>query len=191
VVSGGGIVIPYEPRYFYRPRNLIDVPTAWKGIESILHDLISRFCPDATRCLEIGVDYGYSTVALSNFFASVVGVDTFRGDEHAGARDVNLYERVRDALLAYPNIRLVQADYRDFFQSNPCCSFDLAHIDIIHTYDDTLACGRLAWEVSRMLMFHDTRSFPEVMRAVTDLADETGAQFYEWPECNGVGILKR
>ena len=184
-------MIPYEPRYLYKPKNLIDVPTAWNGIESILHDLISRFCPDATKCLEIGVDYGYSTVALSNFFASVVGVDTFEGDVHAGQRDNGMYERVRDSLLPYPNIRLVKSDYLKFFRNSPITAFDLTHIDIIHEYDATCTCGEYALNCSRVVIFHDTRSFPEVMRAVSDLAIEFKADFYEWPQCHGVGILVR
>lgn len=184
-------MIPFEPRYLYRPPRLIDVPTAWNGIESILHDIVSRFCPHATKCLEIGVDYGYSTAALSNFFASVVGVDTFAGDVHAGHRESGeMFEKVRNSLLSYHNVRLVKADYKEFFHYlNRCTDYDLAHIDIVHTYNETLECGRMAMNVSRVVLFHDTRSFPEVMRAVSDLAEEKCAQFYEWPKCHGVGIL--
>lgn len=188
-------MIPYEPRYLYKPQHLIDVPTAWKGIESILHDLISRFCPMGTVAIDIGVDYGYSTVALANFFPVVVGVDTFEGDVYAGQRDAGMYERVRESLWAYPNIRLVHSDHRTFFGTLPdrvgYPQFDLIHVDIVHTYADTHACGREALKWSRVVLFHDTRSFPEVMKAVSDLAAETHCGFYEWPACNGLGILVR
>lgn len=183
--------ILYEPRYLVKPSRLIDVPTAWTGIESILHDLIARFCPDGVRALDIGVDYGYSTVALSNYFASVTGVDTFEGDEHAGMRGPEMYEQVRDALLPYPNIRLSRCNYKDFFAGRypRSARFDLCHIDIDHSFESTLDCGRLACRCSDVVLFHDTRSFPEVMRAVEQLSDGTNSRFYEWPECHGLGIL--
>lgn len=181
--------IPYEPRYRVRPQRMIDVPTAWNGIESILHDLICRFCPGGTRALEFGVDYGYSTVALANYFPVVVGVDTFAGDEHAGQRDDGMYNRVRESLWAFPNIRLVKSDYRDF--TAVPSSFDLAHVDIVHTYEETRACGEIALLCSKCVIFHDTHSFPEVMRAVSHLADIFGCVFYDWPECHGLGILTR
>lgn len=182
--------IPYEPRYRVRPQRMIDVPTAWNGIESILHDLICRFCPGGTRALEFGVDYGYSTVALANYFPVVVGIDTFAGDEHAGQRDDGMYNRVRESLWAFPNIRLVRSDYRDFLATNTEM-FDLTHIDIVHTYDRTFECGQLALLYSQVVIFHDTRSFPEVMRAVSELADRNNRTFYEWPESHGLGILVR
>jgi hypothetical protein len=180
--------ITYVPRYRRMPPQILNVPTAWNGIESILHDLICRFCPGGISALEIGVDYGYSIVALANFFPVVVGVDTFCGDVHAGERDKDMYERVRDILAPWTNIRLVKADYRDFFRENGA-RFDLVHIDIVHTYEDTFRCGAMALMFSRVVIFHDTQSFPEVMLAVSDLAEKYEKRFYEWPECNGLGIL--
>lgn len=181
-------MIPYVPRYLHKPR-VINAPTAWNGIESILHDLISRFCPGGTAALEVGVDYGYSASALANYFPIVVGVDTFEGDVHAGQRDEGLYERVRESLLPWSNIRLVKANYREFFTQYHYPYFDLAHIDIVHTYEDTFACGEFAIRNSHVQIFHDTRSFPEVMRAVSDLANKYSRVFYEWPERHGLGIL--
>jgi hypothetical protein len=36
-------VIPYVPRYRKTPERMLQVNSAWKGIESILADLIERF----------------------------------------------------------------------------------------------------------------------------------------------------
>lgn len=179
--------ILYTPRYLWKPPRLLDVPSAWKGIEVILHDLISRFCPSATTVLDIGVDYGYSTAAFANLVPVVVGVDNFKGDDpHAGTREDGMYERVRTTMLAFPNVRLVQSGYEDFFYSGDRRA-DITHIDIVHTYEDTYKAGILA--KSPVILFHDTRSFPDVMRAVEDLADMRCRTFYEWPECHGLGIL--
>jgi hypothetical protein len=75
-------VIPYVPRYRKTPERMLQVNSAWKGIESILADLIERFEIQPQRCLEFGVEFGYSTVALSSYFDSVTGVDIFIGDKH-------------------------------------------------------------------------------------------------------------
>jgi hypothetical protein len=68
-------MILYSPRKINLPPKLIDVPSAWKGLESILLDLIERFRIPRNTALEFGVDYGYSTVALSNYFSRVIAVD--------------------------------------------------------------------------------------------------------------------
>ncbi len=75
-------VLPYVPRTRKLPSRVLSSPTAWKGIESVLSDLILRFNIGDRRCLEFGVEYGYSTVALSSFFDTVTGVDIFCGDKH-------------------------------------------------------------------------------------------------------------
>src|SRR5947209_2929065 len=80
---------PYIPRYRQMPTRALSVESAWQGIESILQEMIERFDLGTDRCLEFGVEFGYSTVALSSFFSSVVGVDTFRGDKHTtNSRDL-------------------------------------------------------------------------------------------------------
>lgn len=183
--------IPYKPRYFHTPKNLIDVPTAWKGVEFILHDLITRFCPTATTCLELGVEHGYSTVALSNYFSVVVGVDTFAGDYFCGQRDPEVeYPIVRDKLLEFQNIRPIRSTWQDFFATNKA-RFDLVHIDVTHTFEDTFECGYYAARFADVILVHDTVSFTPVMNAVEALSRLMGMTFYNWPEVHGLGILVR
>jgi hypothetical protein len=73
--------IPFEPSVL-RPVPTIDVESAWKGHELVIGDVLDRFDVGRTRCLEFGVEFGYSTVVFSSYFTSVTGVDLFTGDIH-------------------------------------------------------------------------------------------------------------
>src|SRR2546423_2318055 len=75
-------ILRYVPQRRKSPKRVLRVKTAWKGIESVLGDLINTFNVGRSRCLEFGVEFGYSTAALSCFFDEVIGVDTFTGDKH-------------------------------------------------------------------------------------------------------------
>jgi predicted O-methyltransferase YrrM len=189
--------IPYTPRSLFRPARLLDVPTAWNGVESVLLDVIQRFRVRQRRALEFGVDYGYSTSALANFFDQVLGVDTFTGDAHAGFREEEMYERVRANFEAnhFDNVILCKDSFEQF-TTLADFSWDLIHIDIFHEYAPTLAAARWAVAHSHVVLLHDTRAFPDVMRACCDLtAEEILAgrplYFYEWDQCHGLGILSR
>jgi hypothetical protein len=179
--------LPYVPQHRKLPPRVLSVPTAWKGIESVLGDLIQRFGIGTERCLEFGVEHGYSTAALSCFFDTVIGVDTFLGDKHT--RDTtDHFAATSERLSCFDNIRLVRSDYRDW-TAHDDRSYDLIHIDIIHTYIDTFTCGLWSTQHAPCVLFHDTESFPAVKRAVLDISRKTGKQFYNFVESNGLGIL--
>lgn len=180
-------IIPYIPDHRQAPQRRLDVVSAWEGIQDILADIIQRFHIDTERCLEFGVEYGFSTVALSSYFKSVTGVDTFTGDLHT-ANKQNIYQETLDRLAPYPNIQLVRSDYRDFIRSEHG-TFGLIHVDIIHTFADTFACGLWSANNSACTIFHDTISFPEVKRAVLEIARATDKRFYNFAESFGLGIL--
>jgi hypothetical protein len=180
-------VIPYVPKHRQLPTRAVPVVSAWKGIETILADIIERFDLGTRRCLEFGVEHGYSTAALSSFFDEVTGVDTFTGDKHT--RDPrDLFQSTSERLSEFPNIRLMRNDYRQWIAKD-VSQYDLIHIDIVHTYADTLACGFWSAKQAKCVLFHDTESFPAVKRAVTDVARKSGKSFYNFKESNGLGIL--
>jgi hypothetical protein len=179
---------PYIPHTTFKPLHLIDVPSAWRGLESIMLDILNRFGVPREAALEFGVDWGYSTVALSNFFKQVIGVDHFQGDVHAGSRDNSFEQKVRTALLPYPNISLITSSVDDFIRDNNN-RYNLIHIDIVHNYEPTYQCGLWAANHADIVLFHDTESFPDVKRAVGDIAKATNLRFYNYPFCNGLGIL--
>lgn len=171
---------------------VLDVPTAWNGIEAALSDLMDRFQILPVNCLEFGCDYGYSTSALANYFSQVVAVDTFQGDAHAGFREPVMFEQVSENFQknGFDNVLLMRMDLTEFIRN---CSgrFSLIHVDVFHEYLPTKIAARWAVDHAPVTICHDTRSFPEVMQACGDVAEETGCHFYEWDQCHGLGILSR
>ena len=178
---------PYVPGTLYTPSNLLDVVSAWKGNEKVIKDIIDFTGIKTKSCLEFGVDNAYSTVAFSNFFDTVTGVDIFTGDFHAGLHEDNFIS-VSQAVSNIPNIKLVKADYKDFIKNNTEF-YDLIHVDIVHSYEDTYRCGLWAAEHSDCTLFHDTISFMEVIKAVKDISKKTNKRFYHFRELYGLGIL--
>jgi Methyltransferase domain len=180
-------IIPYHPERLETPRRVLDVRSSWRGIESVLADVIKTFHIKPGRCLEFGVEFGYSTVALSSFFDTVTGVDTFVGDKHTGVHR-DLYTETVEKLKQYENISLVRSDYRDWIKSDNS-RYDLIHVDIIHTYTDTFTCGLWAARHSRCAIFHDTESFRAVKMAVADICRQTDKSFYNFSDSFGLGII--
>ena len=132
--------IEYSPLKIDRPKRLAQSQSqAWVGLESILLDIIEFSKIERNGALEFGVEFGYSTSALANYFKTVTGVDIFTGDPHAGHHG-DIYELTKNNLREFQNIELIQSDYKDFIKSTESI-FDLIHVDIIHTYEDTYNCG--------------------------------------------------
>jgi hypothetical protein len=186
-LRSGVLIWPYVPAYRKAPARKLDVVSAWSGIEEILAEMIERFGLKTERCLEFGVEHGFSTVALSSYFESVTGVDTFMGDIHTKIDD-DIYDAALALVAPYGNIHLVRSDYRDFILRDSGF-YDLIHVDIVHTYEDTLACGLWSAQHSKCTIFHDTQSYPDVKRAVIKIAGDTGKKFYNYKESFGLGIV--
>ena len=183
--------ITYVPKKLVKPLRMIDVPSAWGGNELIIEDLIERFQISPKRCIEFGVQHAFSTAALANYFKHVIAVDHFAGDEMAGIGDPDhTFNGTKEALKDFPNITLARTSYQDWIRKDDS-EYDLVHVDIVHTWEDTYACGAWAADHSDVLMFHDTLSFPEVMEAVKDLAFDFDMNFYNYPHSHGLGILSR
>lgn len=183
--------IKYEPKFEQdRPLVLQNVkPTAWGDIPTILGSIIKEFNVETNNALEFGVEYGYSTSALANYFKHVTGVDTFIGDVNSNKRKF-FFNETKDLLIHWSNIRLIPMDYQTYtgIKENDF-KYDLIHIDIIHTYEDTFSCGDWALQHSDVVIFHDTISFQEVYNACRDLSEKHNCAFYNYEESHGLGIL--
>lgn len=185
---GGKKDIPvYKPKKIIKPARLLAVDTAWTGLESIIEDILDRFEIKRDRCIEFGVEFGYSAVVFSNFFKDVTGVDTFEGDEHTLYKGEH-FEETKMSLSIYPNIHLHKSDYRDWIKQDQGI-YDFAHVDIVHNYKETFECGLWAAGHSTCTIFHDTESFPEVRRAVIDIAKASGKRVFNYPKSHGLGIV--
>jgi hypothetical protein len=178
---------PYKPRSLNKPEKLIEIVSAWKGLELIIGDIVTQFGLPQERCIEFGVEFGYSAVVFSNFFDKVIGVDTFEGDIHTENKTEH-FQQTSERLRAFTNIQLVKSDYKDWIASDNT-RYNLAHVDIVHNYHDTFECGLWAARHSDCTIFHDTESFPDVRKAVKDIARATGQQLYNYPQHFGLGIL--
>lgn len=179
----------YNPTSRHHPVLFTEMPSAWGDIPTIILDIIERFNIKRNKCLEFGVEYGYSTSAFSNYFKEVIGVDTFEGDTHSGYKQDHL-EKTRKDLEPYQNIKLIKSTYQDFIKNNNNNQYDLIHVDIIHNYQETFECGEWSLFHSNITLFHDTESYPEVKKVCEDLASKYNIEFYNYPDSHGLGILK-
>lgn len=177
----------YAPDKVHYPK-IINVSSAWGDIPYILLHLLETFKVKRNKCLEFGVEYGYSTSALANYFKEVIGVDTFRGDINSGIKKDH-FETTKQNLKDFPNIKLIKSDYKDFIKDNDQ-QYDLIHVDMSHDYNETFHCGEWSIMHSNTTIFHDTESFPQVKHACEDLANKYSMEFYNYPRSNGLGILK-
>ena len=118
-------------------------------------------------------------------------MDTFEGDCHAGytSSRTEAFRNAEENLAPWPNVIVEWMSWSEFANGFPETRVDLIHIDIEHSL--TVTKPALAWAVEHapVVIAHDTRSFPEVMQACGEVAEEHGRLFYEWPECHGLGIL--
>ena len=177
----------FTPQRKAKPEKLIEVASAWAGLEEIIEDVLNRFEIGRDNCIEFGVEFGYSAVVFSNYFKQVTGIDTFKGDRDTINKSDH-YDETSKKLASYANIRLVKSDYKNWIAQDTAL-YDFAHVDIVHNYRDTYRCGLWAAIHSNCTVFHDTESFPEVMRAVKAIAKATGKRFYNYPHNNGLGII--
>lgn len=182
-------MIEYIPMERDTPRLFTGKNSAWGDIPTIIKDIINRFNIKTDKALEFGTEFGYSTSAFANYFDKVVGVDIFTGDMHAGFVQ-NHYEETKSNLSSWSNIELVKSDYRDYIRENND-RYDMIHIDIVHTYNETFECGEWAINHSDVVVFHDTLSFPEIMRVCEDLSTKYNLEFHNYRYSHGLGILVR
>jgi hypothetical protein len=190
----------YEPTKLVEPKHTLNLPptvngSAWKGMEWVLTDILERFEVKRNVVLEFGTEYGFSAVALSNFFEKVIGVDTFTGDQHSGVRE-NFYEVTEGFVAPYPNIELIQMSWEDFTTRHagvqtmaPVMGYGLIHIDVEHTYEMTMGVGSWAVQHAPIVLFHDTMSFPPVSWACADIANANGLRYFNYIKDFGLGIL--
>ena len=138
---------------------------AWSGHVPFAYDLMASLKPSIF--VELGCHQGesYSAFcqAVSDFGLNTVcyGVDTWKGDKHAGFYEEKIYEN----LLAFNQKNyggfsyLLRKDFDSAQQQFSDESIDLLHIDGLHTYD-AVKHDFETWlpkiKKSGAILFHDT-----------------------------------
>lgn len=113
--------------------------------------MIERFDIGTHRCLEFGVEFGYSTVTLSSFFNSVWALIHFWETSIRLITMMSIKKRSA-GYPASPTSQLIRSDYKDWIQKDEN-DYDLIHVDIIHSYADTFACGFMECKSSKVYNF--------------------------------------
>lgn len=151
--------------------------------------------------LDLGVHWGCSTFAFAqaikdhDIACELIGVDTFRGDDHAGRYGEEVYEFVQDcAARAYKGVR-IRIERSTFDEALPTVadgSVDIIHFDGLHTYADLRHDFEL-WlpKLSRdgMMLLHDIK--PERPYGSERFWAEVSAVFpsMEFHHSWGLGVL--
>ena len=171
--------------------------SAWIGHEQFMDWLVSTRRPD--RFVELGVHSGWSFFAACNAVkrnglkTKCIGIDTFKGDEHTGAYDEEVYEGVtalRDANFA-DFAELWRMTFDEAAEKVAPNSVDLLHIDGRHLYEDVKHDFE-TWEPKLFpgatVLFHDI-AVPEF--GVQRFWNELKAHYphFEFEHAYGLGVL--
>ena len=116
-------------------------PSTWWQHVPIAHWLIAQHQP--SKVVELGSHYGVSFFAFCEAAEAfspktfIYAVDTWAGDEHAGAYNNDVYGTVRKHWNTYHKhrARLVRSTFDEAAEHFPDASIDLLHIDGLHTYE--------------------------------------------------------
>ena len=139
---------------------------AWSGHLPFAYDLVWALQP--THIVELGVDRGESLLAFSHaaqlysLETSILGVDSWKGDTHAGSSSIHLMESVLSDLdaLDFPGTRIARSYFAQALGDEKDGSIDLLHIDGLHTYEAVMrdwndAHAKLSDRA--VVLFHDTQ----------------------------------
>jgi Methyltransferase domain len=137
--------------------------SAWEENHAFANWLVQRKNPVCT--VELGVDYGYSLFALSEYNnGHVFGIDLFMGDAHAGERDwASQYKSVVDFIIENKLHRthVIRGDFAEV-ATGWVAGIDILHIDGLHTYE-AVAQDWANWapklNEKAVVLLHDTCSF--------------------------------
>lgn len=134
---GTEIIQTELPSLHFEPR-LYDVG-AWTPHLHFAYDLVAALKPRVL--VELGVDRGESYFAFCQSAAEnktgtrCFGVDTWRGDQHAGGYDETTFAQVSEHNRTHYEAfsTLIRASFEDALEKFEADSIDLLHVDGLHT----------------------------------------------------------
>jgi glycosyltransferase involved in cell wall biosynthesis len=183
---------------FRRPTRL-DVVSAWYGHIPFAHWIVGAVQPVAL--IELGAHNGVSysafceTVLAEHLPTRCTAVDTWRGDEHAGFYDDQVFVDLQSFHAArYSSFStLMRCTFDEALPKFTDGTIDLLHIDGRHRYED-VSHDFTSWlpKLSRraVVLFHDT-NVRQGDFGVWKLWEELTARYpaFEFPHAYGLGVL--
>ena len=182
----------------FNPSHRTDIQSWW-GHFGFAQRLVNALQPPLF--VELGVHKGDSyfcfveALSLIPSYFNAFGVDTWKGDEHAGFYDDSVFADVVAVNARYSmRSALVRSTFDDAFNDLPG-TINLLHIDGLHTYEAVSHDFRL-WEpkVSDVILLHDI-NVPVESFGVWKLWNEIKAEFpgrtFEFSHCNGLAVLAK
>ncbi|WP_210317251.1 class I SAM-dependent methyltransferase [Oryzicola mucosus] len=180
-----------RPRYMARSAWQEHVPFAFWMIEALQPDVV----------VELGVHTGVSYFSMCQAVerleidARCFGVDTWKGDVHAGFYDEDVFEQVRSHNDKYYSgfSRLVKSTFDDALKHFSDGMIDLLHIDGLHTFE-AVEHDFEAWlpKLSKraVVMMHDT-NVREKDFGVFRLFEQLRTKYpnFEFVHGHGLGVL--
>lgn len=183
---------------YWEPVRIVD-PDAWAGHLSIAFWLTKAARPEVF--VELGTHSGNSYFAFCQAVAALdlptacFAVDTWKGDEHAGAYDESVYAEVAahnaNHYGAFSTLmRTTFDEARRYFSDG---RIDLLHIDGLHTYDAVrhdFETWRPALSSRAVVVFHDV-NVRERDFGVWRLWEELSAEHpsFAFDHSHGLGVL--
>ncbi len=180
------------PTHFYETK-------AW-----VTHAPFAFWLMDVLRprsVVELGTHYGYSCFVFAEAVrrlgldCTITALDSWAGDDQAGAYAENVYESVVATVQReYPDtVRLLRGYFDDSRPQIEDDSVDLLHIDGRHGYEDVLAdytSWRSTVRQGGIILFHDIAEHQPGF-GVFRLWDELRAQHptFEFEHGHGLGVL--
>jgi GT2 family glycosyltransferase len=190
-----------ESELFWDPRRLVS-PGAWTGHIATAFWLVKALRPRVV--VELGTHSGNSYSALCQAVAHLglstrcFAVDTWQGDEHAGAygddvfQDLSKFNELHYAEFS-KLLRMTFDEAREYFPGQPRGEIDLLHIDGLHTYEAVkhdFETWISALSERAVVLFHDI-NVRERGFGVWKLWQELSTQYpsFEFDNSEGLGVL--
>ena len=133
---------------FHSPKFLSDInnpnlsTSPWAGHRYFAYDLISFLRPKSI--VELGTHFGCSFFCFAQAIkdqkipTTLIAVDTWQGDEHAGFYDDSVLKLVNETIADHftnIDVRLARKTFDEALPDVDNASVDIIHIDGLHTYD--------------------------------------------------------
>lgn len=186
----------YDNISFQPVRDVETITSAWKGHRIFAEWLVKTIKP--TQIVDLGVDYGYSTLvfanaARANGFGTVTGIDLFEGDTMTGLRNTHASILEWIDALSLANVEIIKGDFNVVSLSweRP---IDILHIDGYHSYEavykDFMSWNGFVRE-DGIILFHDINVANPEFEVINFFRNLSGGHKLYFLQSFGLGIYTK